>query len=354
MSRKLVINRTKKVGTAPGTLIHIGEVPGTEAELALIEYDEKSVYETALNRVEDCSSYHQSNTVSWLNVDGLHKASIIKSLGASFDLHPLVMEDILNTDQRAKIEDYDGYLFIVLKMLSFDESDQQIHSEQLSLVLGEHFVLSLQEHQGDVFDGVRQRLRTGRRVRFMNSDYLAYALIDAVVDHYFTLLERLGEQVEALEDQVVTNPTPETLGKIHHFKREMLLLRKSIWPLRETLSRLYRDESPLISASTQPFLRDVHDHTMHIMETIDTLRELLVSLLDLYMSSVSNRMNEVMKVLTIIATLFMPLTFIAGVYGMNFEHMPELAWPIAYPAVMLFMLTTAGSLLFWFRRKHWI
>ncbi|MEX1058620.1 MAG: magnesium/cobalt transporter CorA, partial [Natronospirillum sp.] len=326
----------------------------SEASFWLMEYNQHTLNDRGLNSVSDCTSYHAPETISWLNIDGVHKASVIETLGKTFDLHPLVMEDILNTDQRAKIEDYDGYLFIVLKMLRFDLDSQQIQSEQLSLVLGDHFVLSLQEHPGDVFDGVRQRLRLGRRVRFVHTDYLAYALIDAVVDHYFILLEQLGDQIEALEDEVISNPQPSTLGKIHHFKREMLLMRKSIWPLRETLSKLYRDDSPLIEESTQPFLRDVHDHTMHIMETIDTLRELLVGMLDLYMSSVSQRMNQVMKVLTIIATLFMPLTFIAGVYGMNFEHMPELSWPWAYPAALLVMLIMAVGLLYGFRRKGWL
>ena len=264
------------------------------------------------------------------------------------------MEDILNTDQRPKVEEYPGYLYIVLRMLQFDEQRQQIHSEQLSLVLGKNFVLSFQERPGDVFEGVRERLRAGRRIRFMRSDYLTYALLDAVVDHYFEMLEHIGEQVEVLEDQVIDNPGPDTLARMHHYKREMLLLRKSIWPLRELLSRLARDESTLISEETRLYLRDVYDHVIHVMDSIDTIRELLVSMLDLYLSSVSKRTNEIMKVLTIFASLFMPLTFIVGVYGMNFDVMPELRWPWGYPVVMLVMAILVGALLVLFRRRRWI
>ncbi|AQZ95697.1 magnesium/cobalt transporter CorA [Halopseudomonas phragmitis] len=353
MARKLVAKRSRKAGKAPGTLMHIGQPRDDLAAIRVIEYDAEGLDD---RRIHDAGQYHEPNggRVAWLNVDGVHQADVIEALGKGFKLHPLVMEDILNTDQRPKVEDYDGYLYLVLRMLRFDEQEQQIHSEQLSLILGQHFVLSLQEHPGDVFDGVRERLRNGRRIRFMQADYLGYALLDAVVDHYFVVLEQLSEHIERLEDELIDNPTPTTLGRIHHFKREMLLLRKSIWPLREVLSRLSRDESPLISAETRLFLRDVYDHTIHVLDTIDTLRELLVGMLDLYLSSTSNRMNQVMKVLTIIATLFMPLTFLAGVYGMNFEHMPELAWPWAYPAVLVLMLMIAIGLLIAFRRRHWL
>lgn len=354
MARKLVVKRGRKVGAGPGTLVHIGSRPDTEATVRVIDYDATGLQEERLVNLGHCRDFRASSTVSWLNIDGVHQTDLVEALGKDFNLHPLVMEDILNTDQRPKVEDYDGYVYVVLRMLGYDAERQQIHSQQLSLILGEHFVLSLQERPSNVFEGVRERLRTGRRIRFMQADYLAYCLIDAVVDHYFVLLEGIGDEVEALEDELIANPAPSTLGRIHHFKREMLMLRKAVWPLREVLSRLSRDDNPLISAETRLFLRDVYDHAVHVLDTVDAIRELLVGMLDLYLSSVSNRMNEVMKVLTIIATLFMPLTFIAGVYGMNFRFMPELHWPWAYPAVLLSMLLIAVGLLVFFRRRKWL
>ncbi|MEJ6655607.1 MAG: magnesium/cobalt transporter CorA [Pseudomonas sp.] len=354
MARKLVVKRGTKVGAPPGTLVHIGKHKPDSAAIHLMDYGPDELREAV---IEDLASYRQDaddGRTAWLNVEGVSDASVVEGMGAIFGLHPLVMEDILNTDQRPKVEDYQGYLYIVLRMLQFDQGRQQIHSEQVSLVLGPDFVLSFQERPGDVFEGVRERIRTGRRMRFMRTDYLTYALLDAVVDHYFEMLEFLGEQVEALEDQVIDAPGPDTLARIHHYRREMLLLRKSIWPLREVLSRLSRDESQLITEETRLYLRDVHDHAIHVIDNIDTIRELLVSMLDLYLSSVSKRTNEIMKVLTIFASLFMPLTFIVGVYGMNFDVMPELRWPWGYPAVMAVMLLIVMGLLAFFRRRRWI
>ncbi|WP_409523084.1 magnesium/cobalt transporter CorA [Nitrincola sp. MINF-07-Sa-05] len=353
MSRKLVIKRGKKVGAAPGTLVHVGTGSAAETQLEVFDFDLDHLNEQRLKDPALCLPLLTSDTVSWINVDGTHQVPLIESLGKMLQLHPLVMEDIMNTDQRPKLEEYDGYLYIVIKMLQFDHDTHEIRTEQLSLILGERLVISLQEQPGDVFDGVRERLRSGRRRRFLDADYLAYALIDAVVDHYFSLLEKLGDEIELLEDELINSPTPDTLARIHHYKREMLLLRKAVWPLRELLSRLSRDETPLVSQETRLYLRDVYDHTIHVLDTIETLRDLLVSLLDLYLSSASNRMNEVMKTLTLIATIFMPLTFIAGVYGMNFQFMPELEWRWGYPVVMLFMAAVVSGLLFYFRRRHW-
>lgn len=354
MARKLVVKRGDKLGAAPGTLLHIGKHKQVSAGIQLINYGADELEESIISDLAGYQREEMAGQVSWLNVDGVADPGMVETLGKQFQLHPLVMEDILNTDQRPKVEDYQGYLYIVLRMLQFDKNRQQIHSEQVSLVLGKDYVLSFQERPGDVFDGVRERLRAGRRIRFMRSDYLTYALLDAVVDHYFEMLEYISEQVEELEDQVVSDPGPDTLARLHHYKREMLLLRKSIWPLRELLSRLSRDESPLISEETRLYLRDVYDHVVHVMDSIDTIRELLASMLDLYLSSVSKRTNEIMKVLTIFASLFMPLTFIVGVYGMNFDVMPELRWAWGYPAVMLVMLLLVVGLLVFFRRRRWI
>ncbi len=354
MARRLVVKRGKKLGAAPGTLVHIGDHAELESSLSMLVYREDDLQSREGVTPAQCQGLLEQRGVKWLDMQGVHQTETIKAVGEIFDLHPLVLEDVLNTDQRPKVEDYDGYLYIVLRMLRFDETRQQIHSEQVSLVLGKDYVLSLQEKPGDVFEGVRERLRSGRRIRFMQADYLAYSILDAVVDHYFALLEKLGDEIESLEDELMAKPEPGTLQRIHHFKREMLMLRKAVWPLREVLSQLSRDGHPLISDETRLFMRDVYDHSIHVIDTIDTLRELLASMLDLYLSSINNRMNEVMKVLTIIATLFMPLTFIAGVYGMNFDFMPELAWRWAYPSVWVVMIAVAGGLLLLFRRRGWL
>lgn len=354
MSRRLVVKRGKKLGAAPGTLVHIGDHGQFDSVVTAMVYDEEQLQSRENVTPEQCRELLGLPGVKWLDMDGVHQPEAVRAMGEILNLHPLVLEDILNTDQRPKVEAYAGYLYIVLRMLRYDEARQHIYSEQVSLVLGDKYVFSLQELPDDVFDGVRDRIRGGRRIRFMQADYLAYAILDAVVDHYFALLEKLGDEIESLEDELMDKPDPGTLQRIHHFKREMLMLRKAVWPLREVLSQLTRDGHQQISDETRLFMRDVYDHSVHVLDTIDTIRELLVSMLDLYLSSINNRMNEVMKVLTIIATVFMPLTFIAGVYGMNFEHMPELSWRWGYPVAWLVMIAVAGGLLVLFRRRGWL
>ena len=253
------------------------------------------------------------------------------------------------------MEDYTNYLFVVIKMLQYIEKDNEIKGEQISLILGSNWVVSIQETEGDVFDPIRERLRTDKgRIRKMGADYLVYALMDAIVDNYFAVLEKVGETIEEIEDAVIANPSPETLQVIHDLKRQMILLRKSVWPLREVISRLERWESELINESTDVFLRDLYDHTIQVIDAIETFRDMLSGMLDIYMSSVSNRMNEVMKVLTIIATIFLPLTLVAGIYGMNFRIMPELQWDWGYPFALLIMFAVAIVMLVYFRRKKWL
>jgi len=276
-------------------------------------------------------------------------------MGNHFNIHPLVLEDIANTGQRPKMEDFVDYIFIVLKMLYYDDKENETKAEQVSVVLGSNFVISFQESEGDVFDPIRERIKSDRgRIRKMGADYLAYALIDTIVDNYFAILEKLGEKIEDIEDELVTNPALETLQTIHRLKREMIFLRKSVWPLREVISRLERWESPLINKSLDIYLRDVYDHTIQVVDSIETFRDMLSGLLDIYLSSVSNRMNEIMKVLTIIATIAIPLTVITGLYGMNFQFMPELQWRWSYPLVLLAMLTLGILMIRYFRRKKWI
>jgi len=346
---------SRKIGLSPGTLVHIGKKKIEKVRIRLIDYDEAQLQEKEAKTIEECFPFKDLPTVTWINIDGLHDIKVMEKIGKHFDLHPLVLEDILNTEQRPKIEDFDDYIFVVLKMLHFDESEQEVRAEQISIILGSNFVISFQERVGDIFNPLRERIRNAKgRVRKMGPDYLAYALIDAIVDNYFIVLEKLGEKIEGMEDELVTNPTPETLQTLHNLKREMIFLRKSVWPLREVVSRLERGESSLIKDATGIYLRDVYDHTIQVIDTIETFRDMLSGMLDIYLSSVSNRMNEVMKVLTIFATIFIPLTFIAGLYGMNFRFMPELEWHWGYPAVVVLMVAVGISLLFYFRKKRWL
>lgn len=353
--RKFFKKSSKKAGLPPGSLIHIGDAKKEDVKITLIDFDETSFEEKQAASARECFEFKEKPTVTWINVDGVHAPEIIEKLGECYGIHPLVQEDILNTGQRPKAEDYSGHLFVVLNMLRFDDHAQETRAEQVSLILGPNFVISFQEQEGDVFDAVRERLRTAKgRIRKMGADYLAYALLDAVVDNYFVILEKLSEKVEVMEEELVSNPTPATMQTIHSLKREMIFLRKSVWPLREVVSLLQRGETPLVKESTHVYLRDVYDHTIQVIDTVETLRDMISGMLDIYLSSVSNRMNEVMKVLTIIATIFIPLTFIAGIYGMNFEHMPELKWAWAYPFVWFVMVAVAVLMLIFFRKRRWL
>jgi len=357
MRKRLVKKSLKKVGASPGTLIHTGEKKMEKVGIQAVGYDADQLEELPIGPEEAARSgmFRGQPAVTWINLDGLHQVDVIETLGKCFDLHPLVMEDILETEHRAKFEDYESYLFLVLKRLQFDEAKAEVRAEQISLVLGPDFVLSFLEGNGEIFDGVRDRIRNNRgKIRRMGADYLAYALLDSVVDSYFGVLEKLGDRIELLEEELLATPSPATLQRIHHLKREMILLRKSVWPLREVISALQRGESPLVRETTGVFLRDVYDHTIQVIDTIETFRDLLAGMLDLYLSSLSNRMNEIMKVLTIIATIFIPLTFIVGVYGMNFEHMPELKWRWAYFALWGVMLAMAAGMLGFFRKRKWL
>ena len=265
------------------------------------------------------------------------------------------MEDVVNTAQRPKAEDYDQYLYVVVRMLTYDEQAGEVVSEQVSLVLGPGFVISFQEREGDVFDPLRERIRSSKgRVRRMGPDFLVYALLDSVIDGYFSVLETLGERVDDLQDEVTDDPTPRTQNRIHRLKREMIALRRSVWPLREAAAFLERGESGLITQPTTVYLRDAYDHTIQVIDTIETLRDMISGMLDTYLASISNRMNEVMKVLTIMASVFIPLTFVAGIYGMNFDHMPELHWRWGYAAVWLVMIALVVSMLIYFRKKQWV
>jgi magnesium transporter len=348
---------SKSAGLPPGTLVHIGERKLEVPRIAVIEYDEELLEEKELSvdSLEECRAYLASPTTTWINVRGVHQTEVLEELGGCLGLHPLVLEDVVNTDQRPKLEDYGDYTFVVLKSFARPSDGDRLEVEQISLVIARSFVISFQEGVGTVLDPIRQRIRASRgRIRGLGAEYLAYALLDAVVDSYFTVLEGIGDQVETIEEELVSDPKPDTLQTIHALKRTLIILRKSIWPLRTVIGALERSDPGPVGESVRVYLRDLYDHTIQIIDTVETFRDMISGMLDIYLSSVSNRMNEVMKVLTIIATIFIPLTLVAGIYGMNFRYMPELAWRWGYPLVWAVMLAITAGMLLYFRSKRWL
>jgi magnesium transporter len=348
-------SKPQSLGHPPGSLIADEIEPTTPLNLSLTHYGAGiPVEERPLEDLEKVLPFSRSIPVSWLNITGSLPIKILEELGVQLDIHPLILEDINNPNQRPKMEDYDRYLFLELNMLSWDEEADQVEAEQISLLLGENYLITFQESAKDVFGPVRKRIREGKsRLTNGGPDYLAYSLLDAVVDHYFIVLENIGEQIEFLEDELVREPDPDTLHAIHDLKRELIFLRKSVWPLREVISALERGESPLFQKPTLVYLRDVYDHVIQIIDTVETFREMVSGMLDIYLSSVSNRMNEVMKVLTMIATVFIPLSFIVGLYGMNFQYMPELSWRWGYFMVWGVIISVVVGMVIYFRRKKW-
>ncbi|HHT9120054.1 MAG TPA: magnesium/cobalt transporter CorA, partial [Candidatus Hypogeohydataceae bacterium YC41] len=339
----------------PGTLIHIGEKKTEEVKIRIIDYDETQFLEKEVKTVEECLPFKDTPTVTWIDIIGIHRLDIIEKVGSYFGLHPLTAEDILNTDQRPKMEDFGNYLYVVLKILFYNDKKNEIVSEQISVIVGQNFVISFQEIETNIFNPLIERIRTEKgHIRRLGADYLAYSLLDSIIDNYFVILEKLGENIELLEVELVTHPTHETLHTLHNLKREMIFLRKSVWPLREVINGMQRGESSLIKDSTRIYLRDVYDHTIQVIDSIETSRDMLSGMLDIYLSSISNRLNAVMKVLTVIATIFMPLTFLVGVYGMNFKYMPELEWKWGYFAVLGVIAIIAISMLICFRKKKWL
>jgi magnesium transporter len=345
----------KKAGVSPGTLLPVAEQKMDKVRMRLFDYDAGQYQEKELQRIEEAFPFKDKPTVTWLNIDGLHDVTVVEKIGQQFNLHPLVLEDILNVAGRPKIESYDAYIYVVTKMLRFDEKAAVVQGEQLSMILAPDFVITFQEIEGDSFEMIRQRIRTDdSRMRKNQADYLAYRLLDTVVDHYFTVLAGVGEDIESLEVELMAEASHDTLSKIHRLKGELLYLRRSVWPLREVVNGLTRTETELIRESTGVYLRDVYDHTIQIIDTIESFRDIVSGMLDTYLSLASNKMNEVMKVLTIIATIFIPLTFIAGIYGMNFKFIPELEWQWGYAGVWVIMLTVGIVMVSYFKRKNWL
>ena len=354
----------RKAGLPPGTPIHVGEQGDADIAITVVVYDAESYNHTVCTPTEatDYAAYLHRPSITWINIDGLHRMDIIEKICNDFRIHPLVHEDILNTTQRPKVDISDEYVFIVLKMHSVvpQKNSAGLDLEQISFVLGANFLITFQERSSPVFDQVRKRLTdTKGRFRKMGPDYLAYALTDAIIDNFFKTLEQIGEEIESLEDLLVTHPTPATLQRIHVLKRKILLLRKSVWPLREVISALQRDDIPFISPSIAIYLKDLYDHTIHIIDTVETFRDVIAGMLDIYLSSISIRMNEVMKVLTMFTAIFIPLTLIAGIYGMNFStaqspwNMPELNWYWGYPMALSLMGGLGIGMVLYFKKKKW-
>lgn len=342
------------VNQMPGKVVYVGEKGHLPTSFEIITYNKQTQDRWHSTKVDDIVEHQAADQITWVNVNGLNNTKAIEKLGEHFGLHPLILEDIADTQQRPKIDEYDNYLFVVLKML-YKQNDSYA-SEHVSLVVGPNYLLTFQESESDVFDGLRERIRNGRGlVRNAKSDYLMYALVDAIIDNYFIIIETLGMRIENLEDSLfLGDPGEDIVQDIQHLKREIIQLRRTVFPLREVTSRIEKSDHNLISLKTYNYLRDLHDHSSQVSENIEVYREMIWGLMDMYMSTISNKMNEVMKVLTIMASIFIPLTFLAGIYGMNFDDMPELHWKYGYFYVLGIMLLVFVAMVWYFKRKKWL
>lgn len=352
---------TKALNQAPGTVTYIGRKESSETKLEVIDYNKDSFERFTSSRPEDAFNFENHDKITWINIDGLSNTSEIVKLGKYYELHPLILEDIVNTNQRPKIDEYQGYIFLVVKMLYFpkdvaSKNNVSLISEHVSFVVGSNYVLTFQEAGGDVFESIRERLEFSKgRIRSNGADYLLFCLLDAIIDQYFAVVDEMGDKIELLEEDLFkAQPSDDITFEIQELKRTILRIRRAVFPLREVLSRLEKLDNELIQDKTRNYIRDLYDHIIQVSENIDIYREMSWSLMDMYMTTISNKMNEVMKVLTIIATIFIPLTFIAGIYGMNFEFMPELQWKYSYFVLWGIMLIVFIFMLYYFRRKNWI
>jgi magnesium transporter len=346
---------SEKAGMSPGSLLHIGDIHEQQPRISVTDYNKKSTEKLNAESIDDILHFKDKDSVTWVNIEGLKNIELIQAIGDAFNIHPLVLEDILNTHQRPKFEDYDDYQYIVLKGLSLKSDDSTVNYEQISILLLKNFVFTFREKQNDLFVAIEKRIQNDKsRFRSTGSDYLAYAILDCIVDQNFTLIESLDEIIDSIEEELLINPETKTLTRIQGIKRELIYIRRATSPLRELLTAILRNENPLLEEKTQVYFRDVYDHVLRISETIELQRDMVYSLMEMYQSSISNKMNEVMKVLTVFASIFIPLTFIAGVYGMNFEFMPELKWRFAYPVLWVVFIIVAAGLLVYFRKKKWL
>ena len=345
----------ESIGLPPGTPVFVGEQQSEAVKITLYDYDDAHTERRIVQSIEECFPYKDMPSVTWINVDGLHDVAMLERLAHDYGLHPLTIEDIVNTQQRPKVEFFDNYIALNLKMYTFDINTYELDIDHVSLVLGKNFVLTFQERQGDLFDAIRARIQYNKgKIKKGGADYLAYSLLDAIVDGYFKVLDRIGDEIEDIEEKLFTNPESSILQDLHDLRQELIFFRKTVWPLRTIMNELDRQETELIEDSTSVYLRDLYDHVVQVIETLETFREMLSGQLEVYLSTISNKTNEIMKFLTIIGTIFIPLTFIAGVYGMNFKHMPELEWRWGYYLIWAVMIGIGVALLAYFRKKNWI
>lgn len=346
---------SEKAGMPPGSLVHVGDVLKTESRITLIDYSAEHIEEQAVYAIEEILPYQDKETITWVNIEGLKNIALIESIGIAFNIHPLVLEDILNTHQRPKFEEYEDYLYIVLKGLSVDSEELSVNYEQISIIVLDNLIFTFKEVEDDLFAPIIKRLKNGKgKIRNLGTDYMTYTILDMIVDQNFVLLETLDEILDSIEDELLTNPTADTLASIQRIKRELISIRRSVLPVRDMLNAIIRSDSALIHERVHIYLRDVYDHALRISESIESYRDIISGLMDIYVSSVSNKMNEIMKILTVFASIFIPLTFIAGIYGMNFEYMPELRWKWAYPVLWIAFITIPVVLLVYFRKKKWL
>ena len=345
---------SKKIGLSPGSLIYVGEKKDQPVHISILNYDAEGYNETLNATVEAAADSITKKSLTWIHVSGIHDIAVIDGIGKAFGLHNLLLEDIVNTNHRSKIDDYDQYLFIVLKMPRTGNGGKELQIEHVCIVVGHDYIILFQESDGNIFNPVKDRIKKGKgRLQKYGVDYLAYALIDMIVDQYYGVLEKIGEEIEDLEEASLAHPDQRLLARIYDCKHQVMFLRKSIWPFREMISMMLRGESSQINDYVMVYLQDVYDHVIQIADTVETYRDLLSGIMDIYMSVVNNKMNEIMKVLTVIATLFIPLTFLAGVYGMNFKYMPELEWQFSYPVFWVAVLLIFFLMLVWFKHKKW-
>ncbi|VVC75652.1 Magnesium transport protein CorA [Aquicella siphonis] len=351
-----VHKRAKKAGQPPGTPVYTGEKSREKPIITVTTYNASESEESKGDSLESCMGAQKPGYVTWVNVEGLHDSGLIDQIAKQFHLHPLTVEDILNVEQRPKVEEFDGYIFITLKVLTWQAKMAKFNIAQLSLVIGKDYILSFHEHDSSRFHDIRKRLQgsANQRLRQHGSDYLAYRMIDAVVDEYFVVLEAQGDQIEKIEQRVITSPKPQTARTLYRLKRQMLLLRKVIWPMREAVSHLLYVEDELITSFTRVYLRDVYDHAMQAIDTLETFRDMLSSILDMYLSALTIRMNEIMKTLTIITTIFIPITALASIYGMNVPGVPLMHSPWAFMVILSLMIFMIMFMIVFFRKKRWI
>jgi magnesium transporter len=344
-----------KVGLPPGTLVYTGEKKEEPINIHIINYDEKSFDENETISIDNALSYVNKSNMTWIKISGVHDINIVERVGHFFNLHPLLLEDIMDIAQRPRIEEFEHYVLIVAKRLLFDDREKELKDFQISFIIGNNFVISFQEQADNIFESILERIRKAKgRVRQLGADYLAYRLLDSIVDSYFVILDELARKIENIEDNLLQNPSPEITREIHHLKRDVLYLHKSVWPLREIINGLERVESSYIKETTRIYFRDIHNHIVQIIDTIDTFREMLNGMFEIYLTSISNKLNEIMKILTIISTIFIPLSFIASLYGMNFKYMPELYLPTGYYITLIVMITIGITMLLLFWRKRWL